>query len=89
MEKYELIEEIMKFGFDYGLFNIGIDKREIKTGISYMLDDCEFLENLINTIILKSKYGDNSDKERIKVILLELEKIRLELEYEVVIQNKH
>ena len=81
MNKDILIDEIASFGFNYGLFNDQIEIEEIKKRIGYMLEDSEFLENLINTIILKARYYKNIDMDKLKKLLIDLEKTRLELEY--------
>jgi len=45
------------------------------------LKDVSFIESLINTIIVKTKKSKDIDVEKLKELLLELEKIRLDLEY--------
>lgn len=82
MERYDLINEIACFGYNYGLFNKGLSGREIKIGIGYILDEVEYIEDLINTIIITANRSSNVDYEKVKLILLELERIRLDLEYD-------
>ena len=81
MERIELINEIIEFCLKYRLFNRAIRTDEIKRNIGSRLDDCIFVENLINTIVLKTRKRKNTDVHKIKNLLLELEKIRLDLEY--------
>ena len=77
MERNILISEIVKFCFDY---NELIDS-EIKAKVESRLKEPQFVETLINTIYLKAADSKNFDIEKLVAMLLELEKIRLELEY--------
>jgi len=78
MKKDILVEEIASFCFDYGVI---LDMEEIKKQIEDKLSEVEFLEDLINTIFVKSKNTKDIDIEKVKELLIELERIRLELEY--------
>ena len=78
MKRDILISEIISFCFDYGVM---IDEEEVKSKIDSQLEDVDFLETLINTIIIKAKQSPNVDLDKVKELLLELEIIRLELEY--------
>ena len=80
MEKEELINEIASFCYDYRLFKREIKVDELKNIIKFQLEDFEFIENLINTIIVKTNKYNIDVKKAIRIIL-ELDKIRLELEY--------
>jgi len=81
MERKELINAIIDFCIEYRVFIKLNSTDEIKIKIENGLNDMEFIENLINTIILKARNSKNIDIDKIKNLLLELEKIRLELEY--------
>ena len=81
MERNVLVNEIASFCFQYGIFDKSIRVSEIKNRIRNQLDNVEFIENLINTLIIKTRNRKNIDVEKLKELLLELEKIRLELEY--------
>ena len=81
MEKNKLINEITNFCFDYGIFNIWDSQSVIKSKIEHGLGKAPFVESLINTIIVKAKAYSYINVDRLKTILLELEKIRIELEY--------
>jgi len=81
MERKELINEITGFCLEYRLFRRTADIEKIKNRIEEQLEDSEFIESLINTIILKTKRQKNKDTDRLKELLIELEKIRLEIEY--------
>jgi len=83
MERNILVNEIAAFCFSYGVFDKSIRAREIKKNIKSQLDDVEFIESLINTLIVKTRNRKNIDIEKLKELLLELEKIRLDLEYKV------
>lgn len=82
MKRDTLVNEIAEFGFKYGVFNKSLGVDEIKKGLEDMLEDSAFIETLINTIIIKTKGNKNIDTRKLKLILLHLEKIRLELEYD-------
>jgi len=82
MERKYLIGEIISFCFEYKVFTKKVNIREIKESIDRQLEDTIFIENLINMIICKTKYRKNVDVARIKRLLLALEKIRLEMEYD-------
>ena len=81
MKREELISEITDFCFKYRLFNKSVYMSEIKDKIEKGLNESDFIESLINTIIYKTRNQKNIDTEKLKKLLLELEKIRLELEY--------
>jgi hypothetical protein len=80
MKREILVNEIINFCDEYKVFNNSISKNEIKNMIEIWLNDTSHIESLINTII-KTSYHVNMDKEKLKTLLLELERIRLELEY--------
>jgi len=83
MERRELVENITEFYFDTGLFDGSTQNEdETKLIIENCLGKVEIIETIINTIILRAKTHKNFDIEQLKKMLLELEKIRLELEYE-------
>lgn len=78
MKRDNLIDEIMEMCFDYET----LDKNVIKKEIDSKLSEVDFVENLIGTIHKKAKYSKNIDIVKVKKILLELDKIRWELEFE-------
>jgi hypothetical protein len=77
MDRYTLIDEIVSLCFDYD----GVVDGEIKAKVESKLAEPQFVENLINTIIIKSRDTKNVNINQIKALLLELERIRLDLEY--------
>jgi len=80
MERKELINEIINFYIKYGIIEkTGIEEAKLITDKE--LSNAVFVETLINAIILKTRHCKNTDIEKIKALLLELERIRLELEY--------
>ena len=81
MERKELINEIAYFCYEYRLFSKVIEESEIKERIEKQLNESDFLESLINTIIVKTKNHKNMNVEKLTALLLELEKLRLEIEY--------
>ena len=82
MRKEDLINEIAYFCYEYRLFSKTIEVDEIKNKIERQLNESDFLESLINTIIVKTKNHKNMSVEKLKDLLLELEKLRLEIEYQ-------
>ncbi|MCL2360693.1 MAG: hypothetical protein FWC73_02630 [Defluviitaleaceae bacterium] len=82
MERNVLIARIINFCFTYNVVNDeSIEVSELTNVIEKMLEEAYFLESLINTIIIASKKHSGIDIEEVKTLLIELEKIRLELEY--------
>ena len=81
MERENLINEIASFGVDYEIFDNSIGIEEIKDNVSSMIDDITFIEHLIAMIVAKTKSHENADSRKVKLILLKLEKRRLELKY--------
>ena len=77
-----LIDIIIDFCFEYELFNQVDNIDEVKNVIEQQLEDSAFIENLINIIILKTKNHKYVDTEKTIKLLTELEKLRLEIEYE-------
>ena len=73
--------KIIEFCYKYNVFDESINKDEVRNVIENNLDKAHFVENLINTVIIKTKTHHGIDIEKVKELLLELEKIRLELEY--------
>ena len=81
MEREELINIIIDFFIEYKLLKKSAKMDEIKNNIDEQLNDARFIESLINTIIIKTRKRKNINVESIKNLLLELDKIRLDLEY--------
>ena len=78
MNRKELAEEIVDFCNEYKILSKNIEKSKILEE----LEKVSFVENLIHAIILKSTYRKNIDTERLKKLLVALEKERLDLEYD-------
>ena len=81
MERKVLVDEIVRFSLKYRIFNTKIEIGELRNRIECNLKDSVFVENLINTIIVKTNNRKKLDIEKLKELPLELEKIRLDLEY--------
>lgn len=80
MERKVLVNEIIHFCLKYGILKYPVTARKFKN-IERELANAEFVEGLINTIILKARIHKNTDINKLKELLLELERLRLELEY--------
>jgi len=81
MERHELINEVIAFFYTYGIFQEAFDEHELKSIIYHHLDEEAFVENIINVIITKAREREDIDTERLKALLIGLERIRLDLEY--------
>ena len=81
MKKDIFINELINFCFRYILFNKLIEIDTIKHNLEQQLENVEFVETLIREIIVKTKSHRGIDIEKAKMLLLELERIRLNLEY--------
>ena len=82
MEREVLIDEIIDFCFKYDLFDKSVIVSEIKNRIGEQLKESAFIENLINTIVVKTRKRNKMGNKKIRELLLELERLRLELEYQ-------
>ena len=82
MGRKELAEEIVDFFIEYKIINNLQDKSLEKCRIEKNLEDSFYVEYLIQTLFLKTKYIENMDKNRLENLLTELEKVRLNLENE-------
>ena len=82
MGRQELSSEITDFCIEYGIIknsqDVVIEKRKIEEYLEYGW----FVEHLIQTLLLKTKYIKGIDNKRLKKLLAELEKLRLELGYD-------
>ena len=81
MERKKLANEVTNFCFEYEVFNTVCGEAEIKQRIEEQFDDVIFVEGLINMIIVKTKNNEYVDVDHLIIILSELERLRLELEY--------
>jgi len=83
-----LANELTEFCLEYQVFNISCGAKEIKQRIEEQFCDVVFVEGLINLIIIKTKNQKNVDTVRLVELLSELERLRLELEYRGMNENK-
>lgn len=81
MKQSILVDKIIDFCFLYDALDQRTTEEELRAIVEARLGEPHFVESLINTIIIKSKTKKGVDVEEVKLLLLELEKIRLELEY--------
>ena len=81
MSKYDLANELIAFCMTYKVF--GNSEIGASAGkIAEQLEESWFVEHFIYTLITKTKDKVDVDFKKLKELLLELEKIRLDLEYE-------
>ena len=80
MEKYQLAEEIIDFCSKYYILGTTIEKASA-SNIVEQLEEVSFVEHLMSTIEKNAKYKKNIDIKKLKVLLNELDKIRLDFEY--------
>lgn len=84
MDQYKLVKEIIKTCQYFKIIEGDIDNYFVEKKIIGGLDDIIFVENLLNIFYKKMKlkrYRNSLDQNRLKKLLIELEKIRLNLEF--------
>lgn len=84
MDQYKLVKEIIKTCQYFKIVARDIDNYFVEKKIIDGLDDIIFVENLLNIFYKKMKlkrYRNSLDQNRLKKLLIELEKIRLNLEF--------
>lgn len=84
MDQYKLVKEIIKTCQYFEIVERDIDNYFVEKKIIDGLDDIIFVENLLNIFYKKMKlkrYRNSLDQNRLKKLLIELEKIRLNLEF--------
>lgn len=84
MEKYILVKQIIKMCNYFKVFNKNEDYYYLEKMITDGLEDIIFVENLLTVFYQKMKYKrfqKNLNIKKFKQILIELEKIRLNLEF--------
>lgn len=84
MEQYKIVKEIIKTCQYFKIIEKNIDDYFVEKEIIDGLDDIIFVENLLNIFYKKMKlkrYKNSLNQNRLKKLLIELEKIRLNLEF--------
>ena len=81
MERKELAAEISDFCNSYRIFDDSGKTSVSAEKIDEQLKEIWFVEHLIHMFIIKARYRKNMNIPKLKELLLELEKIRLDLEY--------
>ena len=82
MKKKKLVKEIIDFCFTYGLIDETVKTYEMEIRIENALKQCAFIETLYNIILLETKKNRNANIKRTRELLLQLEELRLQLEFE-------
>ena len=80
MERKELISEIINFYIEHELIK-SVETENVKSEIIKHLKQCDFIESLINTIMIKTSHNKNINIEKTIDLLNALDRARLELEY--------
>lgn len=84
MEQYKLVREIIKTCQYFKVMNCDVNDSFVEKKIIDGLEDIIFVENLLNIFYKKMKlkrFQKTLDQNRLKRLLIELEKIRLNLEF--------
>lgn len=84
MEQYKLVKEIIKTCQYFKVMNYEVDNIFVEKKIIDGLEDIIFVENLLNIFYKKMKlkrFQKTLNQNRLKKLLIELEKIRLNLEF--------
>jgi len=84
MEQYKLVKEIIKTCQYFKVMKRDINDAFVEKKIIDGLEDIIFVENLLNIFYKKMKlkrFLNTLNQERLKKLLIELEKIRLNLEF--------
>lgn len=84
MEQYKLVKEIIKTCQYFKIMNYDINDSFVEKKIIDGLEDIIFVENLLNILYKKMKqkrFQKTLNQNRLKRLLIELEKIRLNLEF--------
>ena len=84
MEQYKLVKEIIKTCQYFKVMNCDVNDSFVEKKIIDGLEDIIFVENLLNIFYKKMKqkrFQKTLNQDRLKRLLIELEKIRLNLEF--------
>jgi len=81
MERERLAYELTNFCLVHGILNISCEVEEFAERLNEQFDDMEFIETLINQIIVKTRNYNDLDTGKLIELLVALEYLRLELEY--------
>lgn len=84
MNQYKLVREIIKTCQYFKVIEKDINNLYVEKKIIDGLEDIIFVENLLNVLykkMRKNKYKKTLDYDRLKRLLIELEKLRLNLEF--------
>lgn len=84
MDQYKLVKEIIKTCKYFRILELNINEIFVEKKIVDGLEDIIFVENLLNVFYKKMKlkrFRKNLNQNRLKRLLIELEKIRLNLEF--------
>ena len=85
MNQYNLVKEIIKMCQYFNVMDYVMNDCYVEKKIIDGLEDIIFVENLLNVFYKKmkcKKYQKSLNQNRLKKLLIELEKIRLNLEFE-------
>ena len=81
MGRKELAEEIVDFFIEYKIKGLTQEINIAQSKVEKYLEFDWFVENLIQTLYIKTRYIENMDNERLEKLVEELENVRLEVEF--------
>ena len=89
LEREIVTNKIVNFCLQHEMLDKDIDTSIARSKIKQELKNASFVENLIHTLTIKARmFNDVEVIDELIEILMELEKIRLDLEYKSPIKNK-
>lgn len=87
MDHYKLVKEIIKTCQYFKVMDYDINDNYVEKKILDGLEDIIFVENLLNIFYKRMKlkrFQNTLNQNRLKKLLIELEKIRLNLEFKAI-----
>ena len=81
MNKKVIVNEIISFGYKYGVFSKSIKRCDMREALTRRIEESAFIENLINTIFLRTRNRFDIDVDRTINLLCGLDRARWNLEY--------
>ena len=80
MRKEKLVDTIIDVGVELKIIKKPVNIKLIKNNVKIIIGDVAFIERLYNIIFIRAKKCNILHTKRIKHLLMELERIRIDLE---------